>query len=79
MFSLSQKQKLAEGVEKLLLDIGHPEMPTARPQFTLNVVGKEPWSWAEIHPNWTFDETNTPNINPHNEEQERHSRSNDGT
>jgi len=49
------------------LELGHPEMPKERPQFHLRVDGKESWSWAEIAPNWTFDEANKPNVNPFNE------------
>ncbi len=74
MFSVKQKQQLAAGIEKLILDIGHPEMPTEKLNFHLSVIGKEPWSWAEIKPNWMFDENNKPGINPHNEAMEKHSK-----
>lgn len=67
MFSMEQKRKIAAAVEKILLDLDHPEMPTERPMFTLHVEGKESWSWANINPNWTFDENNKPGINPWNE------------
>ena len=68
MFSVAQKQKIAEGVEKLLLDLHHPEMPTEKPKFHLRVDGTESWSWADIDPNWTYGEENKPGINPHNEQ-----------
>jgi hypothetical protein len=55
MFSMAEKRHIAEVIEKILLDLKHPEMPTERPLFRLNVQGKECWSWAEIEPNWTFD------------------------
>ena len=70
MFSLEQKKMMAAEVEKMLLDIGHPEMPKENPDFTLSVKGVEVMSWAEIHPDWTFDEKTKPGINPHNEAQE---------
>ena len=70
MFSIKQKQEIAEAVERVLLSFEHPEMPTERPEFTLNVNGKESWSWAEIRPNWTYNVDNPPSINPWNEKQE---------
>jgi hypothetical protein len=74
MFSLKQKQEIARKVEDLLLAIGHPEMPTEKADFTLNVSGKEGWSWAIIRPNWTFDKANPPGVNPHNEAQAERSK-----
>ena len=67
MFSVDQKKQLAASIEKLLLDIKHPEMPTEQPSFTLHVDGKESWSWADIKPNWMFGEANPPSVNPYNE------------
>lgn len=67
MFSIKEKQKLAEKIEKLLLDLHHPEMPKGKPMFELTVQGKEPWSFASIKPNWTFSDKNPPGINPWNE------------
>ena len=67
MFSVAQKRHLAEVVEKALLEICHPEMPDSRPRFHLHVDGKESWSWADIEPNWTFDEGREPGVNPWNE------------
>jgi len=66
MFSMEQKKQIAAAVEKTLLSFNHPEMPTEKPKFHLRVDGKESWSWAEIEPNWTF-ENREPGINPHNE------------
>ena len=54
MFSFKEKQKIAAGVEKLLLSIGNPEMPLSKPYFELHVAGKEAWSWADIRPNTTI-------------------------
>lgn len=55
MFSLKEKQKIAEAVEKVLLEINHPEMPKERPLFSLHVMGKEQWSFADIEPNWVYE------------------------
>jgi len=68
MFSLKQKQFIAAEIEKLLLSLNHPEMPTSKPNFTLHVDGKEEWSWADIKPNWIYEgESQQPSINPFNE------------
>lgn len=56
MFSLGEKRFIAAAVEKILLEIGHPEMPGEKPKFELMVTGKESWSWAKIEPNWVFDD-----------------------
>ena len=72
MFSVAQKRKIAEAVEKVLLEICHSEMPKERPSFRLHVDGKEEWSWADIEPNWIFDHgIKTPGVNPWNEVQEK--------
>lgn len=67
MFSFKEKQAIAAAVEKVLLDLKHPEMPDEKPSFTLHVDGKESWSWADIKPNWTFSATNPPGVNMFNE------------
>lgn len=56
MFSVEQKRKIAEIIEKALLELNHPEMPGENPQFKLHVDGKEEWSFADIEPNWIFDD-----------------------
>ena len=48
------------------MELDHPEMPKEKPQFHLRVEGKGRWSWAEIDPNWTF-ENGVPMVNPWNE------------
>lgn len=55
MFSMKEKQMIAAAVEKVLLEIDHPEMPKERPVFKLHVDGKESWSWADIEPNWRYE------------------------
>ncbi len=68
MFSKQEKAIIADGIEKILLGLNHPEMPDEKPKFKLHVDGKESWSWADIEPNWTFDETGKPmECNPFNE------------
>lgn len=66
MFSKQQKIQIADAVEKVLLSFNHPEMPKERVIFRLRVGGKESWSWADIEPNWSF-ENKQPSINPWNE------------
>lgn len=52
MFSIAEKRHIAEVIERTLLELKHPEMPTKRPMFKLHVDGAESWSWADIEPNW---------------------------
>lgn len=66
MFSMKEKIKIASEIEKLLLSLNHPEMPKEKPKFKIHIDGKESWSWADIEPNWTF-ENKEPSINPFNE------------
>ena len=67
MFSVEEKRKIAEAVEKVLLDINHPEMPKEKPSFKLHVDGVESWSWADIEPNWKYDDQNRPTTTHWNE------------
>ena len=68
MFSMEQKRKIAEIIEKALLELNHIEMPKEKPKFKLHVDGKEEWSFADIEPNWVFDDGNKkPSVNPFNE------------
>lgn len=66
MFSVAEKKLIAQKLEELILSLKHPEMPTEKPNFTLHIYGKEPWSFADISPNWTFEKT-APSVNPWNE------------
>ncbi len=66
MFSREEKKKIAEVIEKTLLELKHPEMPTEKPKFKLHIDGKESWSWADIEPNWVYADKE-PNVNPFNE------------
>ena len=67
MFSVVEKRKIATAIEKVLLELNHPEMPTEKPKFKLHVDGKESWSWADIEPNWVYDDGKKPGVNPWNE------------
>ncbi len=67
MFSLKEKQYIASRIEKILLELNHPELPRKQLEFHLHVEGREAWSWADIKPNWTFDIDNPPKVNPFNE------------
>ena len=69
MFSVEEKRKIASAVEKVLLELNHPEMPRERPIFKLHIKGIESWSWADIEPNWIFDKgVKKQGINPWNEQ-----------
>lgn len=56
MFSVEEKQHIADVIEKALLGLNHPEMPKERPVFKIHIDGKESWSWADIEPNWKYQE-----------------------
>ena len=64
MFSVRQKREIAEKVQAILRETGHPELPEDEITFHLHVKGAESWSWADIRNNG--DVTN-PSVNPHNE------------
>jgi hypothetical protein len=68
MFSIAQKRFIAATIETCLLKFHHPEMPLEKPKFKLHVDGAESWSWADIEPNWIFDDAQKqPDVNPYNE------------
>ena len=68
MFSKREKQVIAQIVEDALIAIDHPEMPKEKPRFKLHIDGKESWSYADIEPNWLYEEKGSPdNPNPWNE------------
>ncbi len=68
MFSVAQKKEIAKKVEEVILSFNHPEMPKEKPEFKLHIDGVENWSWADIEPNWKY-ENKEPSFNPHNEAQ----------
>jgi hypothetical protein len=64
MFSVKQKREIADAVQKILRDTGHPELPKGEINFYLHVDGAEAWSWADIRNNGAVP---VPDVNPHNE------------
>lgn len=70
MFSVTQKRKISDAVQKILKDTNHPELPTGEIQFHLHVDGAESWSWADIQNNGAVE---SPSINPFNEMQDKNS------
>lgn len=70
MFSVEQKHKIADAVEKVLLELNHSEMPKEKMRFSLHVDGIELWSFADILPNWTFDNKNPPQTTDWNERED---------
>ena len=51
MFSVKEKQQIAEKVQQILRDTNHPELSEGEINFTLFVEGAEDWSWADIKNN----------------------------
>ena len=67
MFSVRQKRKIADELQKILRGTNHFELPKGEIYFELYVRGNRPWSWANIKNNGAVDE---PTLNPHNEAQD---------
>ncbi len=68
MFSVRQKREIADKVQQILRDTGHPELPDGEIQFRLHVAGAESWSWADICNNGAVI---NPGVNFHNEAMDR--------
>lgn len=66
MFSVAQKRDIAEKVQAVLRETGHPELPEGEIQFQLHVEGAEGWSWADIRNNGAVENPEA-TANPHNE------------
>ena len=64
MFSVAQKRKISEQIQKILRATNHPELPEGEIEFHLRVQGAERWSWADIKNNGAV---KTPDYNPWNE------------
>lgn len=78
MFSLAQKQKIAEAVQGILRATQHPELPPKDEiEFELHVKGAESWSWADIRNNGFYGLSNIPVSNEWNEQQDKGKRSKD--
>ena len=72
MFSVRQKREIADGVQTLLRNTKHPELPDGEIIFHLAVDGENATSsWANIENNGAVTE---PGLNPHNELQDPHLR-----
>ena len=68
MFSVRQKRQIADGVQQVLRETQHPELPDGEIIFQLHVEGAEDWSWANIANNSAI---RHPTANPHNERQDK--------
>lgn len=64
MFSVLEKRNIAEGIQVLLRNTQHPELPQGEISFQLHVEGAQAWSWADIQNN---NSVVTPDVNPWNE------------
>lgn len=71
MFSVNEKRKIADAVQKILRDTGHVELPEGEIQFSLLVDGNSSLSYAHIHNNGSEPQ---PGVNPHNEAMEKLSK-----
>jgi len=67
MFSIKQKRDIASGIQKILRDTNHPELPKGEIKFIIHIEGSEDWSYAEIRNNG---DVKHPNVNPWNEHQD---------
>jgi len=67
MFSVRQKREIADKVQQILRETGHPELPEGEIIFNLHVDGAEAWSWADIRNNGAVE---NPEVNPWNEKQD---------
>lgn len=66
MFSVQQKRDIADKVQRILRETGHPELPPFEITFLLHVEGAAAWSWADIRNNGSV---TYPGVNPWNEKQ----------
>ncbi len=71
MFSVRQKQDIADKIQKILRDTNHPELPEGEIQFHIHILGAENWSWADISNNTAIE---TPSVNPWNEKQDKETK-----
>lgn len=64
MFSVQQKRRISDQIQRILKATNHPELPEGEIEFQLHVDGAESWSWADIRNNGDVPE---PSVNLHNE------------
>lgn len=69
MFSVKQKRKISNQIQKILRDTNHPELPSEDEEikFHIRIDGAEKWSWADIKNNG---QVTTPSVNKWNEQQD---------
>ena len=70
MFSVRQKRDIANKIQQVLRDTGHPELPEGEIQFSIYVAGNSNSSWGRIQNNGTVP---NPSVNSWNEYQGRKS------
>ena len=63
MFSIDQKRKISDAVQKILKGTNHPELSKGEIKFHLHVEGAESWSWADIKNNESVPNPVTTNWN----------------
>lgn len=51
MFTIKQKQQIAEKVQKAIQETLNDELPLGEVSFILHVDGAQDWSWANIRNN----------------------------
>ena len=73
MFSIGEKREISDKIQKIIRDTNHPELPEGEISFHIHIKGAEGWSWADIMNNG---QVTHPSINPHNERQDKRSKSN---
>ena len=66
MFSIREKQFIAQEISKILSGLNHPEMGDKPPRFKIHIDGVESWSWADIVDPITYSKQEHKPINPFN-------------
>ncbi len=66
MFSVSQKQFIAQEIERTIRSLHHPEMDDRNIRFKIHIDGRDSWSFADITDNKTATE-NGMSVTPFNE------------
>ena len=69
MFSVEEKQLISKKIEEIIKATNHPELDIDNIRFSINIKGKESWSWADIvDPKTAEEKFGTKLINPWNEQ-----------
>jgi hypothetical protein len=56
VFSAKERWFLAGIVEKALLELNNPCVPTEKPKFKLYVQAIDKHTWDEVQPNWIVED-----------------------